>query len=182
MTTNGKKSQRLDSAKVDFLIARYSSLRDELQQRTRNNYQMMSLYLTISAAILSFGLQSASAAPVVFIVPILGTLMGIVIIYNELANRQIRMIIKNDIEAEFDFVSKSPAPQNRPIGQLGAGGIFLTVQILAFVLGLLKIQQYSTLDIVLIVSDILAMLIAIVLLPVVLRTIKNEGSPTQKAG
>ncbi len=58
----------------------------------------------------------------------------------------------------------------------------MIVQILALVLGLLKMQYYTTLDIVLIVSDILSVLIILSLFRTVLRVLKNEKSPAQKAG
>ena len=187
MTTNVRKSQRLDNARVEFLLARYAALREEMQNRNSNNYQMISLHLTISAAILSFGLQPSSAASVLFIVPILSMLLGSVIVHNWMTGRRLGMMIKSDVEAEFNFVSKGPTSQRRllsgVLGPLvGAGGIFVTVAILALVLGLLKIQHYATLDIVLIISDILAILIMIGLISAVLRAMTNEESPAQKAG
>ena len=185
MATKSRKSRTLVYPRAEFLIARYSALMEERQNHNSNNYQIISLHLIISSTILTFGLQPSSAASVLFIIPILSMLMGIVVAYNFLARRRQEMIIKSDIEAEFDFVSKDSAFQKRFIprfiGLVGAGGLFLIVQILALVLGLLKIQLYTTLDMVLIISDILAMLIIIWSVGVVSRAIKEEF-PAQKAG
>lgn len=185
MATKSRKSRTLAYPKAEFLIARYSALMEERQNHNSNNYQIISLHLIISSTILTFGLQPSSAASVLFIIPILNMLMAIVAVYNFLARRRQEMIIKSDIEAEFDFVSKDTAFQKRFIprfiGLVGAGGLFVIVQILALVLGLLKIQHYTTLDMVLIISDILALLIVIWSIGIVSRAIKEE-SPAQKAG
>ena len=71
MKTNVQKSRRTDGANTEFLIARYTSLREELQNRNSNAYQLISLHLTISAAIFTYGLQPSAAASVLFIIPII---------------------------------------------------------------------------------------------------------------
>ncbi|HMD81562.1 MAG TPA: hypothetical protein VKE92_09670, partial [Anaerolineales bacterium] len=52
---------------------------------------------------------------------------------NVLVARRLTTMIKRDIEAEFNFVSKGDASQKRSVfdflGRLGAGGLFVTVQI-----------------------------------------------------
>ena len=185
MATKAQKTKRLDSPRVDFLIARYSAFRDELQNRNSYNYQMISLHLTIAAAILTFGLQPDSSASVLFIVPITSMLLGLVVTHNFLARRQLRMLIKNEIEVEFNFVTNEPTNQTSYIrgilGYVGTGGLFLIVQIFALGLGLLRIQQYTTLDIVLIISDILAVLIVLWSIAIIARATINNESHTQKA-
>jgi hypothetical protein len=186
MPRNVQKLQQPDSARVEFLIARYSALREEMQNRYSYVYQVTSLNLTIAAAILTFGLQTDSSASVLFLIPITSMLLGIVAMYNFLARKRLELIIKSDIEMEFDFVSKVPASQrrfiNRFIGLVGVGGIFVIVQILALALGLLKIQDYSTLDIVLIISDILSVFIALWSISTVIRAQSKNESSAQEAG
>ena len=186
MTPTGKKSQRPDNEKIEFLLVRYSALKEEMQHRSSNNYQMISLHLTISAAILSFGLQSSSPASVLFIAPIISMFLGILATHNWLAGRKLGMTIKMDIEDEFNFVSNDPTSQKSYlpglVGGIGEGGVFVVVQILALVLGLLKIQYYTTLDIVLIIFDILSVLIILWLFRTVLKVLKKEKLPAQKAG
>ena len=185
MATKARKPQQLDYPRAEFSIARYSGLSEEKQSRYSNVYQMTSLNLTISAAILTFGLQPSSTASVFFVVPILSMLMGIVVAYNFQTARRLARI-QSDIEAEFNFASKDLAsPQGRIIsrftGLFGAGGLFLIVQILASALGLLKIQHYTTLDIVLIIGDVLSVLIVLWVISATSRAIKEEAS-AQKAG
>jgi len=186
MTRNVRKSEPLDNARVEFLLARYSALREEMQNRNSYGYQMLSLHLLISASILTFGLQPSAAASALFIIPIISMLLATVSAHNYLVGRRLGMMIKSDIEAEFNFVSKGAASPKRSVpgflGLVGASGVFLTVQILAFVLGLIKIQHYTTLDIVLIISDILALLISLWLNYIVLGARTNEESPAQEAG
>lgn len=181
MTTNVKKSPQLDYARVEFLIARYTAFRNEMQHRSSYNYQMISLHLTISAAILSFGLQPSSAASVLFVLPIISMLLGVLAAHNWLARKRLELIIKSDIESEFNFISKDPPATihriPRLLGGIAEGGVFVLVQILALVLGLLKVKKYATLDIVLIISDILSVLVILWLLGTVLRTIRSEEPP-----
>ncbi len=82
---------------------------------------MISLHLTISAAILSFGLQPSSPASVLFIVPIISMLLGILAAHNWLAGKKLEMTIKMDIEDEFNFVSKDPTPQKSHLPRLIGG-------------------------------------------------------------
>jgi len=186
MSRTVQKSQRLDDARVEFLLARYSALNEELQNRNSYNYQMISLHLTIVAAILTFGLQPDSSASVLFIVPITSMLLGLVVTHNFLARRRLGMLIKNEIEAEFNFVSNDPTYQTSYIrgilGYVGTGGLFMIVQIFTLGLGLLKIQQYTTLDIVLIISDILAVVIVIWSIGTIAKATMNTESPAQRAG
>lgn len=181
MTTNGKKSPQLDYARVEFLIARYTAFRNEMQNRSSYNYQMISLHLTISAAILSFGLQSSSAASVLFVLPIISMLLGVLAAHNWLARKRLELIIKSDIETEFNFIGKDSSAEiqriPRLMGGIAEGGVFVLIQILALVLGLLKEQNFTTLDTVLIISDILSVLIILWLLRTVIRTIRREEPP-----
>lgn len=186
MNTKAQKPRRTDDANSEFLIARYTSLREEMQYRYSYVYQMISLHLTIAAAILTLGLQPDSSASVLFLIPIISMLLGIVAMYNFLARKRLDLLIKSDIEAEFDFVSKVPVSQRGFIihfsGLIGVGGIFVIVQILALVLGLLKIQYYSTLDIVLIFSDFLSVLIALWSISTAIRAQSKKESFAQEAG
>ena len=96
------------------------------------------------------------------------------------------MIIDSEIETEFNFTSHVPALPIRIYSSslilAAVSGVFVLVQLLALVLGLLWIQQYTTLDTVLIVLDILAILITFWLNIVVVRVQKSSASPVQKAG
>ena len=93
------------------------------------------------------------------------------------------MITDSEIEMEFNFTSHVPALPIRIYSSslilAGVGGVFVLVKLLALVLGLLWIQQYTTLDTVLIVLDILAILIAFWLTIVVVRVQKYSASPVQ---
>ena len=186
MASKAQKSQQLDEPRVEFLLARYTALREEMQNRNSYAYQMISINLTISAAILTYGLHPSAAASALFVIPIINMLIGTVVVHNWLAGRQVATSIKYDIEAEFNFVSNSHESQKRLIpgllGLVGTGGIFLTIEILAFILGLILIQDYTTLDFVLITSDILSMLISLWLTSVTVRARMNEKSSVQKAG
>ena len=186
MNTKIQKPRRHDVENAEFLIAKYTSLREELQNRNSNAYQLISLHLTISAAIFTYGLQPSAAASVLFIIPIISMLLGTVVVHNWMAGRQVAVSIKNDIEAEFNFVGNDHESQKRRIpgllGLVGVGGIFLTIEILAFILGLIQVQHYTTLDVVLITSNILSLLISLWLTSITVRARINEKSPAQKAG
>jgi hypothetical protein len=125
MTTNVRKSQRLDKVKVEFLLARYAALREEIQNRNSSNYRIFELNLIITASILTFGLQPSSAASVLFIIPIISVLLAIIGIHNMVVERRLRRMIKSDIEAEFNFISKGNASQKGSmpgfLGRVGAG-------------------------------------------------------------
>jgi len=185
MATKAQKSEQLDERRVEFLLARYTALREEIQNRNSYAYQMISVNLTISAAILTYGLQPSAAASALFVIPIISMLIGTVVVHNWLAGRQAAMSIKNDIEAEFNFVSNAHESQKRLIpgllGLVGTSGIFLTIEILAFTLGLIQVRYYATLDVVLITSNIFSILISLWLTSVTVRTRMKEKSPTQKA-
>ena len=186
MAINERKPEPLNDARVAFLLARYTALREEMQNRYSQNYQMISLNLTISAAIITYGLQPGSAVSVLFLVPIISMFLGMVTTHNYLYIKQLRMIIDSEIETEFNFTSHVPALPIRIYSSslilAGVGGVFVLVQLLALVLGLLWIQEYTTLDTVLIVLDILAILIAFWLTIVVIRVQKSSASPVQKTG
>jgi len=186
MSPNGEKPQRPDNEKMEFLLARYSALKEEMQHRSSNNYQMISLHLTISAAILSYGLQSSSPASVLFIAPIISLFLGILATHNWLAGRKLEMMIKMDVEEKFNFVSKDPLHQKSHLPVLvigiGEGGVFVVVQILALVLGVIKIQYYTSLDIVLIISDILSVLMILWLFRIVLKVLNKEKTSAQQTG
>ena len=166
MATNERKPEQLDYAKAEFLIARYSSLREEIQHRDTNNYQLISLHLTIAAAILTFGLQKDTVASVIFIIPITSVLLGLLAVHNFLTREQLKTIIKDECEAAFNISSKDSAYR---IGIVGASGVFFVIQILAFILGLIKVQHYTTLDLVLIISDIIALFASLTLFYTVLK-------------
>lgn len=53
MATKERKPEPLNDARVAFLLTRYTALREEMQNRYSQNYQMISLHLTISAAIIT---------------------------------------------------------------------------------------------------------------------------------
>ena len=165
MNTKVQKSRRHDGENAEFLIARYTSLREEIQNRNSYAYQFISLHVTISAAIFTYGLQPSAAASVLFIIPIISMLLGTVVVHNWLAGRRLAESIRNDIEAKFNFVGNTYESQKRLIpgvlGLVGTGGVFLTLEILAFILGLIQVQHYTTLDVVLITSDILSILISL---------------------
>ena len=186
MNTKIQKSNRPDGVNAEFLIARYTALREEMQNRNSYAYQMISINLTISAAILTYGLQPSAAASAFFIIPIISMLIGTVVVHNWMAGRRLAISIKNDIEAEFNFFSNVHASQKHLLpgflGMVGTGGIFVAVEVLAVVLGLILVRHYTTLDIVLITCDILSVLISLWLTGVTVRVRTNEESPAQKAG
>ena len=177
MAGNVQKTKPLDDARIKFLLARYSALRKEMQNRNANHYQMISLNLIISASILTFGLQPSSPASVLFVIPIMSMLLATVSTHNVIAGKELGIIIKNDIETEFNFVSKGISSQKHPfpgsLGVIAASGIFITVQTLGLILGLIKIQNYTTLDIVLIFIDVISLLVTLILANISIRSAKD---------
>ena len=140
---------------------------------------MVSLNLIISSSILTFGLQSSSPASVLFIVPVISMLLATVSAHNVIAGKWLGVLIKNHIEKQLG-ISRQEALANLSsfpgsLGVVATSGIFITTEILALVLGLLKIQIYTTLDIVLISADVLALFATLVL---AFRTIRQAQVST----
>ena len=172
-------AKKVDDTKTKFLLTEYSSLRDEIQKRNSNHYQMVSLNLIIASSILTFGLQSSSSVSVLFIIPIISVLLATVSAHNVIAGKWLGVLTKNHIETQLGISrQESLAKQSSFPGSLGViatSGIFIVIEILALVLGLLKIQIYAMLDIVLISADGLAILITLIL---AYRTIKQAQIST----
>ena len=160
----------LDSPeKTQFIIAQYNALRAEIMKRSGFRYQILSLTLVIAGSILTFGLQPTSQPQVFFVYPILGCFLAAIWAHNVTSPRRLATFIRQNIESRFDGWGWETEMETKGYtmswlsGIIASSGIFLGTELIALLLGLLK-SSFTTIDIVLIVLDSLAIFITIIML------------------
>lgn len=152
--------------KIQFAVAEYNALRNEILKRSEFRYQIVSLTLLIAGTILTFGLQPSSPSYVLFAFPILACFLAGVWAHNVLLSRKIVAYITEHIEGKFEGLGWSTFSEKQIYsflwlsGIISTSGIFLGTEIITLVLGLLK-STFTTIDIVLISIDSIAILITL---------------------
>lgn len=166
-----KATDNLSSAQTQWLLAEYSALRGEILQRSANRYQIIAFTIAIAGTILTFGLQPGVPSYVLFVSPILGWFFAGLWAHNSAWTRRASAYIKDHIETKFDdfgwetAVARNPHASQSPMTQIkfSANGVFLGTEVVALGLGLLK-SGFTTMDIVLIVIDIICVLATLIVL------------------
>ena len=158
-----------NSEKSQFVIAEYKALRDEIMKRSEFRYQILSLTLVVAGSLLTFGLQSISPAHVLFVFPIIGCFLSGIWAHNVIVPRQLSAFIRDNVESKYGgwgwetTVEKEWYTLSWLSGIISTSGMFLGLEIISFVLGLLK-STFILTDIVLIAIDSLAIIITLIIL------------------
>jgi len=151
-------------------LAEYNALRNEILKRSEYRYQLVSLNLIIAGTIFTLGLQTNSPSYILFVFPVLGCFLIIMWAHNLVLTRWLSEYIREHIESKYKREGWETAVviQFRSIRILRSSlfsisGIFLGTEIMAFGLGLIK-STLTTIDIILIITDVLAILITLMVL------------------
>ena len=163
----------LSETATSLIIAEYSSLRDEILKRSEFRYQIVSLTLVVAGTIVTVGLQKDSSAAVLFLFPIIGCFLAGMWARNIVWTRRMTEYIRDRIESKVQVMgweTKIKNERHAVSAFLGviSGVAFLITEIIVLVLGLLK-TEFSNIDIVLIASDVIAIVLTIVILLFVIK-------------
>lgn len=148
----------------------YTSLREEILKRIESRQQLISITLTIAAAVLGVGWTSG--AVILLLYPLIAALMAAGWAQNEIIIRQISAYIRDHLESKvtapgWERTSRANMTETLvfgwPIDILSLGGIFVLTQIMALALGWTRFNS-TTLEWILLVADGLALLVVLTLL------------------
>jgi hypothetical protein len=160
-----------EKEKMQLVIAQYNSLRSEIIKRGEFRYQFLSLTLVIAGTILTFGLQPTAPPNVLFVFPIIACFLAGVWAHNIIIQRLISKFIKEKIEAHFGgwgwetSVEKQLFTSPCLSGIIASSGIFIGTSIIALLLGILNLKStFSIIDIVLIITDGIAICVMFIMI------------------
>jgi hypothetical protein len=169
ISTNTPTSARA----IELVVAEYSALRDEIMKRSEFRYQITSLTVIAAGTIFTFGLQLDSPASILLVYPVLALFLAGIWAHNVRASRMVAIYIKENIEnkvAGLGWESWLAKKQFSILGILSTIGIFLSTQVVAVILGLLK-SNFTAIDIVLLAIDAIAFGLTVVLLRTTARAV-----------
>lgn len=155
-----------NDVKNQFVIAEYNALRAEIIKRSEIRYQIISLTLIIAGTILTIGLPSTAPSYVLFVFPIIGCFLTGIWAHNVAVPRRISTYIKENIERQFKETGWETVIQedwysfSMLTSIISSSGIFLGLEFITLILGLLK-STFTPTDIVLIVFDCIAFLLTL---------------------
>ncbi len=174
ITPNAANSEPPISDKaLNFLLAEYAALREEIVKRVELQHQLISLSILVAGTFYSVGLQpNSSMVPLIF--PFLAMFLAAAWFHNELLVIQIGGYIRYRIEPTFQVLGWDSilptlsADRRTPLGLLdvfAARGILIGSQILAVFISLIASNlQVDNTRLVLMALDILVILMTILLL------------------
>ncbi|HUN07754.1 MAG TPA: hypothetical protein PLQ56_14185 [Aggregatilineales bacterium] len=151
----------------------YTALREEILKRIESRQQLISITLTIAAAVLGVGWTSG--AVILLIYPLIATLMAAGWAQNEMMIRQITAYIRDHLEGKvtepgWERTSRAKMTETMvfgwPMDILALGGIFVLTQIMALALGWTRFNN-SALEWILLVADGVGLIVVLSLLNMV---------------
>jgi hypothetical protein len=155
----------------------YTALREEILKRIESRQQLISITLTIAAAVLGVGWTSG--AVIILIYPLIAGLLAAGWAQNEILIRQISAYIREHLEGKvtapgWERTSRAQMAETTffgwPIDVLSLGGVFMLTQVLALALGWTRFNS-TTLEWILLVADGVALVIVLLLL----NTVRNRS-------
>ena len=163
---------------LQYAMAEYSALRDEILKRSEFRYQILSLNVVIFGTILTFSLQSNTSAYILFVFPVLAYCLAGIWAHNLRGTRRLSRYIREHIANKFDIIGWESdiqkEPRFSPIWSsltLSTSGIFLGTEIITTVLGLIR-STFTTLDYALVVCNSIVILLTLVVLRSATRSFK----------
>ncbi len=155
-----KRRQAPSHEQILLIVAEYNALRDEILKRSEFRNQIISFALIISGTILTIGLQPNSPPYILFVFPILGLFLAGMWKRNMVWGRRLSTYIQENVENKFNVTGWEADASSRHKARFSfimsttfsAGGLFLGVGAITFILGLLK-STYAPIDIGLIAID-----------------------------
>lgn len=126
-------------------VAEYNALRSEINNRTTAQHTVLSLNLTIAAAVSSIAFGNTGNVHIVFVLPVICPLLGL--LYLDHANAIVRLgekawTIYNDVGPHVPERLKGEATERYAHGfALVIGAMFLAIPVLALVVGTLSVGQ-----------------------------------------
>ena len=175
MSTNKSSSKLAPQEIIPEILAEYSALRTDMMQRMGVRNQMVSLALVVAGTLFTLGLQKDAPATILFIYPLLGCFITGIWAHNVVFTRRIAFYIRDNIESKLNGIKwESTAEKERYSlysisGTISTSGVFLTTQVFAFILGLLK-STFTTVDLFMIITDGFALIVTLLM---ILSTMKR---------
>jgi len=157
------EQQSSDDQLHPLVAAEYKALRDELLKRVEFRYQLINLTLVSAGTLLAAGTHDGVSASVLLIYPILAAFLAAGWTHNGNAILPLARYIREEMEAKHMGIGWETYLKSHPsgrflyedLGLIYAAGIFLSTQLIAFILGALRATSSPT-DVVLLVGDIVA--------------------------
>lgn len=99
MTSNAaQESSEADRrTSVDIALAEYKSLRDEILKKMDNRTAMIVSSVTVSSAIIGFGVERGSG-PLLLIAPLVSMLLGLLVAHHNMQIGELSLYIRDSIE------------------------------------------------------------------------------------
>jgi hypothetical protein len=165
MTTNSAKSkQSLEGMKME-----YAALKSESLQRIGLRQQLISIALTITGVMLSFGVNNGLIA---LIYPPLALFLVITWVQNDARIRDVAKYIREEIEPNFPGLNwETHIQKDRELSKiskrqrtiLSHGGIFIFTQLIAILVGCFTITL-NPISVALFVTDAISVILALMYL------------------
>jgi hypothetical protein len=155
----------------------YTALREEILKRIESRQQLISITLTIAAAVLGVGWTSG--AVILLLYPLIAALMAAGWAQNEILIRQISAYIRENLEGKvtepgWERTSRAQMSATMvfgwPIEVLSLGGIFVLTQVMALALGWTRFNS-TALEWILLAADGVALAVVLLLL----NTVRNRS-------
>ena len=171
----------------DFKLAEYKALREEILKRIEFQYQLVSLTLIIAGTMLALGLDPGSPHHILLVFPVIAVCLAGIWAHNIQAPRRISAYIQETIESRFNVggwegtIAKERYTVSWSKGILSSGVIFLFTELVAVILGLLKIGDLESVLrdgvlAVLVVCDVVSIVLTLFLIWPTLRRKKLKDS------
>jgi hypothetical protein len=140
---------------VPEILAEYNALRADMMQRRDVRNQTASLGLVVAGTLFTLGLQKDSPAAILFVYPLLGCFITGIWAHNVVFTKKIAYYIRDNIEPKLQGIKWETISEKERFsltslsGTVSTSGVFLTTQVVALILGLLK-STFTAIDIFLI--------------------------------
>ena len=164
----GSSIANLDSEVRTEMLAEYATLRDEALTRMRMRHQILTFAIVILGTILALSTQQNVTPLILLIYPILGVFLAIGWADADVRIGEIGEYIRTKLEPALsglmweEYLFKK-SPKRFRSKEIHAVGVFLGAELLAVLLAIQSVS-FSPEEIILVVSDAIAILVTILMI------------------
>ena len=169
--SNNEYDSAAEQVKLTTLITEYTTLREEILKRMDFQHQFISLTIIIVGTLLSIGLQPGLPVSPLYVYPLVAVFLTLGWKHHNLRVSVIGSYIRNNIESKLEYLNwethfhtgidqAQPKIAGHSWRILSANGIFVGTQVITIILALLR-SSFSPIEIILFLSNLLAILISI---------------------
>ena len=162
-------TEQMDEKTIENMKLEYNALRSEIVERIGLRQQMLSITLTVTGVVLGFGVNNGTIA---LILPPLILFLVSAWTQNDLRIRDAAIHIREEIEAHLDGLQwetliqkerEKTKSKNWRRTLLSHGGIFISAQLIAVLVGITQYRETDQ-EKILMAVDALSILITLIIL------------------